>query len=266
MKRLLLKVFNRQENMIFVAGTAKSGTHTLAKIWGNRLKCAHEPDSEKILDLIIRHHKKIIEHQTFENEVVGLVNTQNLDVNSSQLNFFILEVLLKSFAHAKYILTIRDPYTWLDSFINHSLYNPCSGNWNKLRDLRFRPDLNTHAPEEQILKAHNLYSLDGYLKYWYYHNKTVIERVPVKKLLIIRTDQIEQNLDRLARFAGLTHTSEMVADCHEFSARKKFNILAQLNPDYLARKIEQHCGELTRIYFPEIKSFRKVFDKPIQGN
>ena len=54
------------------------------------------------------------------------------------------------------------------------------------------------------MKDNNLYTLDGYLKYWYYHNKTVIEGNPEKKLPIICSDQIEQNLDRLARFAGFS--------------------------------------------------------------
>jgi hypothetical protein len=230
----------------------------MAYIWGNQIKCAHEPDGKVLLDLIIDKLEKSIDHQAFEKAVVALINAQNLDVNSSGINFFILDVLLENFPHAKYILTIRDPYTWLDSLFNHSMFKSCSDNFTKLRDYRFRPDLYTHPPEEKILKDNNLYTLDGYLKYWFYHNKTIIDRVPEKKLLIIRTDQIQQSIDRLSRFAGLKDSSKMVTNCHAFPARQKFNILSQINPVYLNRKIEEHCGEVMRTYFPEIKTYQDV--------
>jgi hypothetical protein len=230
----------------------------MASIWGNQLKCAHEPNGNELLKIIINKLEKSIDHQAFEIAVVAFINAQNLDVNSSGINFFILDVLLKKFPRAKYILTIRDPYSWLDSLINHSMFKPCSDNWTKLRDYRFRPDLYTHPPEERILKDNNLYTLDGYLKYWNHHNKTIIDNVPEKKLLILRTDQIQQNLDRLARFAGLKDSSKMVSNCHVFPARQKFDILSQINPVYLNRKIEEHCGALMRAYFPEINTHQEL--------
>ena len=53
-----------------------------------------------------------------------------LEVDSSQVNAFLLDILLQEFSEARFILTIRDCYSWLDSIINHSLLRPTSPNGN----------------------------------------------------------------------------------------------------------------------------------------
>lgn len=177
---------------LYCVGTAKSGTHSIAAVFGNQLKSAHEPESEKIIDIILDLAAGCIDEQELRRYVLKRDRKLWLDVDSSQLNYFLLDKLVELFPAAKFILTIRNPYTWLDSFINHQLSHESSENWDRLRDFRFRPDIYAHGKEELVLKEKGLYTLDGYLSYWAQHNRTVIETVPKERLLIIRTDKISE--------------------------------------------------------------------------
>ena len=259
MKSLLFRMMHPRKTQIFCVGTGKSGTHTLAEIWGKQLRTAHEPETEIMLGLYLKWKSGNLNDKAIIDFIIRQDKRLWLEVNSSAVNFLFLELLATIFPKSKYILTIRNPYTSLDSFFNHQLTRNCSPNWHKLRELRFRPDFYTHPEEEQSLKEHSLYTLDGYLSNWNEHNKKVLDTIPKERLLIVRTDQIAQNLDNLARFAGLKNGSKIIANCHVFPSEKKFNILDQLNADYLEYKIQQHCGELMTIFFPEIKSYPDAF-------
>jgi hypothetical protein len=127
-----------------------------------------------------------------------------LDVDSSFLNIYLLDQLVELFPDAKFILTIRNPYAWLDSMVNQQLSRKRSPKWSQLRDSVFRPDLFTHSNEELALKEEGLYTLDGYLSGWTRHNRKVIDTVPKERLLIVRTDMISESIDDFAAFAGVS--------------------------------------------------------------
>jgi len=152
-------------------------------------------------------------------------------------------------------LTIRDCYSWLDSFINHVLhYNQPGPETIQFRDFRFRPHIFKHAPEEEILQKNGLHTLDGYLSYWALHNKQTVARVPAERLLIVRTDQIRQSALEIADFAGLPRECVELERSHAFKNPKKFHLLREIDSAFLKEKVEKNCGPLMRRFFPEIKS------------
>ena len=81
-----------------------------------------------------------------------------LEVDSSALNFDLLDLLLSEFPDARYLLTIRDCYSWCNSVFNHTLRN--RGNldalWLPMRQSRYRPDIFHHAPQEQIINVQRI--------------------------------------------------------------------------------------------------------------
>lgn len=177
-----------------------------------------------------------------------------LDVDSSSLNWWLLDQLLKLFSDAKFILTIRNPYAWLDSFINHQLTYRSSDKWAQLRHIRFRPDIYTHCQGDQILREKGLYTLDGYLSSWAHHNRTAIDTVPKDRLLIVRTDNISECYDEIATFAGVSRSNLKQENAHTFKAKEKFYLLDKVDLEYLEDKVKEHCGDLLAQFFPEIRS------------
>ena len=71
-----------------------------------------------------------------------------------------LDTLLAAFPGARFVLPIRDCYGWLDSYFNHHLAGPASAPRRGLRDMRFRPDLHPHHPQERALADRGLPPLD----------------------------------------------------------------------------------------------------------
>ncbi len=112
-----------------------------------------------------------------------------LEMDSSQLNYFVLRELLELAPEAKFILTIRDCRSWLTSYIDHQQSGPTSPRWVAMRKLRFHSDAE-HPPEEQALRERGLFTVDAYLSYWARHNREVLETVPSSRLLVVRTDQM----------------------------------------------------------------------------
>ena len=243
---------------IYCIGTAKSGTHSLQALLNQQLRSAHEPEADEIIDLILDIAAGHVDNAELNRYLLERDRRLWLDVDSSQLNFFLLSSLVGLFPDAKFILAIRSPYSWLDSFMNHQLARGGAGKWNKLRDLRFRVDNHTHRQEELILKEKGLYTLDGYLSYWQHHNRTVIETVPEHRLLIVRTDKITERAEEIAAFAGLSSGNLRKEDSHAFKAQAKFGLLDELDQEYLEYKVNEHCATLIAQFFPEIQSRRNT--------
>ena len=99
------------KNRLYCVGTAKSGTHSIAGIFDNKYKVAHEAESKMLINLILNYYSDRIEINKMKKYLIDRDKRLNLDVDSSQLNFFVLKLLLELFPNSKYILTIRDPYS-----------------------------------------------------------------------------------------------------------------------------------------------------------
>jgi len=178
-----------------------------------------------------------------------------LELEASHFNHFFIDILASEFRRAKFILTIRDCYSWLNSFINHQLtWGVSSDNWRRLRDLRFRPDKFKHAKEEQILADHGLYTLDGYLSYWASHNTKVLATVPHDRLLVLKTNEIRQQVERIAEFLNIPVENLDATKTHSFQAKQDFGLLWEIDGKFLEQKVNAHCRELMSRYFPEVRT------------
>lgn len=244
---------------LYCLGTNKSGTHSIAGMFSRHMHTQHEAEAELLIQTILDAASGRIAREEMTRWVCARDRRLALEVDSSQLNFFLHDILLSEFPDARFVLTIRDCYAWLDSLINHVLNHPqASPTWTQMRDFRFRPDLFTHAPEEQLLKENGLHTLDGYLSYWAAHNGQVVDRTPADRLLVVRTEQIRHRAFEIAGFAGLPHHTVNLERTHSFKSPRQFNIVRQLDRDFLEQKVEKYCRPLMLRFFPEIRSLDDI--------
>lgn len=248
-------IYNRKTRL-YCVGAAKTGTHSIESMFNNMIRSGHEPDDQEVIDKIIKLSMGQISEKSMISYIRKRDNKLCLDVDSSQLNFYFISYIIKEFTDALFLLTIRDCYSWLDSFINHSLSRSTSKNWIKFRDFRFQADLFSHPPEEQVLKLKGLYTLDGYLSYWAYHNNKVLDSILSDRLMVVRTNEITSKALNIANFAGLPKESVQTQKTHSYKNPQKYNILQEVPEDYLEAKVSKHCEPLMAKYFPEIKSIK----------
>jgi hypothetical protein len=223
-------------------------------MFGDTVRSQHEPDSAQVIRKILDVSAGRISEPELKSYVRKRDKRLQLDIDSSQLNFFLLDILIHEFSDALFLLTIRDCYSWLDSFINDSLRRDTSREWIMLRKLRFRDNVLTHPPEERALKERGLYTLDGYLSYWANHNQKVISIVPESRLLIVKTNEITKSVYRIAEFSGLSKEAIQPRRSHSFENPNKYRILRKIDQNYLEDKLQRYCAPLMSRFFSEIKS------------
>ncbi|PSO95277.1 MAG: hypothetical protein BRC48_08845 [Cyanobacteria bacterium QS_9_48_30] len=256
LKRQLRPILKPRRFQAYCLGTAKSGTHSIAEIFNPNYRALHEPESEELIAKVLAAQNSQQSKSALLEYVKRRDRNMRLELDSSQLNYFLLDSLVSDFPNAKFILTIRDCYSWLDSFINHQLSRTCSPNWQRLRDFRF--DSNSeYKEEERILAQHGLYTLDGYLSYWAEHNREVLTTVPKEKLLVVRTHEIPQEIEKIADFLSISLDKLNLSKAHSFKAKNHFNILSEIDKQFIDNKVNLHCKSLMDEFFPEFMQCRE---------
>jgi hypothetical protein len=238
----------------YCIGTAKSGTHSIAGLFHHGVRAAHEPEAHEVIRAILDVAAGKMSDRQLRSYVRKRDRRLWLEVDSSQLNYFILDTLREEFPRARFLLTIRNCYAFVDSVLNDTLRRPDTPEWKRLKDHRYRPALFTHPPEEQLLKERGLYTLDGYLSYWAAHNEKVLASVPAERLLVVRTDRITPEAGNICAFAGLPPESVDLGHSHEFKNPNKFGLLSQIDRGHLERTVDKYCRPLLGRFFPEVKS------------
>jgi len=254
------RLFRRRRFQAYTVGTAKSGTTSFARLFEENYRAAHEPAMNETIDQIL----DVYCGEAGERALDAFVRAQDealwLEMNSSQLNYFLLPALLRVFPDAKFVLPIRNPYEWVDSFINHQLGRPVRDEfseetavrWEKYRDLRFQAGKKEpHPPEEKVLEEHGLYTLDGYLSYWAEHNEQVIAQVPSPQLLILRTSDIDESMGRVSAFLGIPPSSLSTSKSHANRSRERLDLLGQIDSGYMERVVNRYCRPLMDRFFEE---------------
>lgn len=222
---------------MYCTGTFKSGTHSIHSIFKKYCRSSHEPDKAELMDLYFK--KDTTSAKKTQKMVTKREKRLYLEMNSSGLNYLILDQLLNLYPEAKFIHTIRAPYAWLNSWIDHDLNHPFKEITQRYFDRLFKRGKIPYAKEEKILKDLNLPTIGGMLSYWQKHNLSVLEKVPPSKLLVIKTKDISDELDTIFEFTGLSKIHSDI-DSHAYKAKKKHNILDRLDEKFVEQKLDRY--------------------------
>ncbi|GAA5520518.1 hypothetical protein LQ318_02225 [Aliifodinibius salicampi] len=250
----LFKKLNPRKARIYCVGTPKSGTHSIRQIFKNNLRASHEPERLAFIDAINQYQAQRLN----EKQLVKYLRKRDrrlwLEVDSSFLNYFFLDQFIREMPDSKFILTIRDPYSWMDSWLNHELNVPMAEPLQAIFDQLSGKEQEKYAPEEKILEKLNLPSLKGLLQYWEKHNSQVISKVPGERLLVVRTDQITDRQDEILKFAGVLNGTlpQKSSNSHAYKAKQKHHILNKIDPNHLKKTVNEFCSPVVEAFFPEI--------------
>src|SRR4029453_5919642 len=146
-------------------GSPKSGTHSLAGVFEARYRTAHEPTALELAGLLAARAEGTAPEAALDRELRRRERRLRLEVNSAGLNGLVVERLVPLSSRSRFVLTLRDPWSWLGSIIPPSLRGHPAPVYLRLRELRYgtgRP----HPPAERVLAGHGLFTLDGYLGAW----------------------------------------------------------------------------------------------------
>jgi len=252
---LLKPVLHPRRFHAYCIGMLKSGTHSLSAIFEDSYNSEHEHGVKELAcntapglktDISIREHTRFIKKRDRKFW---------LEMESSHILYHSLGILKDEFPDSKFILTIRNCYSWMNSYMNHHLsHDDTDEFWWKLRRMSFKADQLEHHPEEQVLKDRGLYTTDGYLSFWAEYNSSVLEMIPEDRLLVIRTDRIEKDIQEIADFLKIDSSTLNTGKAHSFQARKRYDLILDIDRDFLESKADKYCSGLMKRFFPEIHS------------
>ena len=256
MRRLAPRLLRRRFHA-FGVGLPKSGTHSLAAVLAQNYRSRHEPEGSRLMEFITRWW----DADAAEAEVREYLRDKDrrfrLEMDVASHNNFLLDLLLVEFPAAKFILTIRDPYTWLDSVFNFFPFGDEEGRRfrRRIQQKYYRLGLEKHPPEEAVLAQRGLLTLGAYFSRWAQVHREIIAKVPAERLLVIKTAEIGPSLSRIASFLGIPSRTLDAAKAHSFPTRQKLGILASLDSDYVEIQVRRHCSELLDRFFHGVKPF-----------
>ena len=123
----------------YSVGASKTGTTSIAQMFPDEYRTGHEHHLEETVTLI---RGKMNETLSRDEILEGLRNRENqmrLELESNSLLAYLSEELAELFPEAKFILTVRDPYSWLSSNLKQHISSPYSQlppPYKEARDLR----------------------------------------------------------------------------------------------------------------------------------
>ena len=226
---------------VYGVGPPKTGTMSLSRLF-ERYRTRHEAHIQETLSIIFcgdsREKTKKIHHR------------DRLGKLECEVGYFLVYIcgdLACEFPNSKFICTVRPPRSWLRSIIDQCINAPrkcIPEEYRLLRDYSFGPIPESYSSKEEPLARYGLHSLDGYLSYWSFHYKQVLDKIPSDRCLFVRTRNISKRIESIAEFVDIPKSSICDEESHTHKTSKKHCVLSKIEENYLSRKISHHCGNV----------------------
>ncbi|MCZ8529766.1 sulfotransferase [Alteromonas sp. PRIM-21] len=253
-KAPLRRVLQKRNFQAFCLGTPKSGTHSIANILNN-FRSYHEINDTFVIAMIYLRNSGLLSDQDIKKELKQRDKYNWLEMDSSHYYGQFAQLLVETFEEAKFVLTIRDCVSWIDSWFNHQLARDVQKK-NSLYDLGRRNYYDrgfSYTKYDEPLEKLGLYPLAAYFDFWSEHNNNVLNNVPSNRLLILKTKELANSNSKLCNFLNINESRIITEQSHSFKAKKKLNILKKLDKGFLLDVASQYCIELNDKMFPESK-------------
>jgi sulfotransferase family protein len=243
--RTLKPLLRSRRANLCCCGLSKTGTHSMAGLFEG-YRSAHHPDAETRLPLAIGLLRGEISESQAQRILRGRDRDFWLEMESSSLGGLLIRPLARACPDKKFVLTVREPLSWCDSWLDHNLSRPTdpASPWGELDRLRLR--VTEYAPTrfDAPLGQLGFPPLACFFQLWAAHNQRVLDAVPPERLLVVETSQIGKRVDEIARFAGVAPESLRSDRSWLFTAPKKHGLLGTLDPAYVRDSAQELCGAL----------------------
>lgn len=241
----------RHNPSAFCIGNFKSGTMSVANLLGHQARDKHEPHAYLFSKMWLKKESGQLSQQEWTEFLIRRSNALSLDYESSGFLTTEAALLADLFPESKFILTIREPISWMRSILNHILKNRRELGYHYWEPVLQKYFGSASFPQEETpLKALNLYPIDGMLSYWRRSNQSVIDLIPAEQLLITSTSHLSESIVQIENFLGLPAESLDRKKSHHHKSAKNDDHLSQIPRDYLQNKI---CK--LRLAAPDLSAF-----------
>jgi len=226
---------------VFCVGLPRSGTHSIANLFRKNFRADHEPFAGATVKLIEKikmgnHTQKMIEdHFLIKDRIL------QLELEASHYLYRFVPLLLKLFPESKFILTVREPKSWLESEINKNYQSVKGEMWSRYENMRYGTYKKCFV-NNNIKDLNGIYPVSSYLQYYVDHIDFVLRNVPEEKLLVLDTFTLKENIERICEFTGVNKNQLNLPGIHSaMRKQKKVRIHDLLEEKKLNSYIDTYC-------------------------
>lgn len=243
---LVKKATGRRSFQCICLGAAKTGTTSFAAMFDRQYRSAHEPDPAALTDAVA----KVLAGDCVESDVVHWLQVRdrrlNLEVEASHPLGYLAPWLPQAFPDARFVITLREPLSWLKSRLNFHYYKS-PPEWQRYRELIWSRWHQSFSTQEAALEKLGLYSLDAYLAQYAEQYRILFRHLPEDRRLLINTGTLDSSAVLIAEFLGISPAGIRTRHANAFVTEA--SIIDQLPADFVAEKVHSHCGWLKE-YLP----------------
>lgn len=243
----------------FCVGQAKSGTASLAALLAANHRSAHEPEREQILDMILRESHGEVPENDFAAYLLARDKRLNLEYDIAWANQFLVGHLLSVFPEARFIILVRDPYTWLQSICGHLVSRDIPRDVRTFLDWWFRPDLFPHTRHDHALQRLGIYSVAAYLNAWNRHVTVCSQLIPPHRRLILRTHDLGRSHQQLADFLQISVGDFNIHNGHMNRGTWPDRLESLVDPSYLVEMVISICHDNMARHFPDVATIEDAY-------
>ena len=159
LKNTYIRLTYRRKCRLYGVGLAKTGTTSVAGMFNRTIVTRHGNMQSEIRQAVWDLRKGRIDRADLRALVLRRDKEYCADVHSAGLNAYFVDILLEEFPDALFLLTMREPYSWMDSTFNWAMNlvtlqeRKRRALHRELRECDLDPHQFKHPPEEQSLRG-----------------------------------------------------------------------------------------------------------------
>jgi hypothetical protein len=229
---------------LYGVGTGKSGTTSLAAMFRPRFRAAHEAELAALLPLAAAATDGTHDPEEARATLRSRRARLQLEVDVAGALNPLVGDLVTTFPDARFVLTIRNCFAWLESRIDQRarIVEEPIAPAEALRAAELRVYGGPYSDGDVLLEQLGLPPMRGLLRRWAEANSRVFGAVPAERLLVVRTEDLDASHARIAEFAGCAASDLVPAKANQRTVRT--GALDALDQGALREAAEQHCAEL----------------------
>jgi len=232
---------------IFGTGLFRTGTTTMQEMFARSFASDHEFQLQDQLSIFERRLMGTITDEEIRTFIHQRNAAKPLDMDSCGAHFCIVDFLVEEFPDAKFVLTLRDVYSWMNSCVG-KLFGDFTAGWGSragalMNCLDVLPDGSFRLMNQPNMKVR----LEQMTKIWTGVNQRVISAVPKERLLIVHTDELVARNGEIAAFCGI---DPGLLDPIHANAGQNMNFLRCFDSEQLEELVHLHCRTLMEEHYP----------------
>lgn len=246
----------------FAIGLPRSGTHSIVSILERNSSALHEPLVGKTVTFILRYKYGKISRKQLIKHILYREKHLKAEFEAAHYLHHISDVLRDLYPSSKFVLTVREPLSWLESEIGKNMRTYSKGHYSDTILRKFRYGEYKHSFSEHEKQIEGIYPIQSYLAYWKDHLQQVLQSIPEDRLLVIPTKDISNSIMSLSNFLNVAIEKDNVNSHSDQLNRETLNLNSIADVElYIIPLIETDLLDFIITHFPFLLADMQYINK-----